>query len=65
MSTPRDDDDVLPEQRGLNALEAEIAERRDLQHQPAGRRLRLRSWGTILVGLLIVAACYWLFTQTR
>jgi hypothetical protein len=64
MITPSDDDDVLPEQRGMTPLRADLAKRYELELNRMGRRGRLRSWATILVAVLAIAACAWFFMRS-
>ena len=62
MTGPPDPDDLLPEQRGAVPPAEEIAKR---ERGGAGRWGRLRSWFTILVGLLALLVCYFVVRQTR
>lgn len=65
MEPNADPDDVLPEQRGALPNEAAARNRQRRDRTGRGRAGRLRSWLTALVGLIAIAACYWLFTQTH
>lgn len=62
---PPDPDDLTPEQRGRAPANAELRARRRRMHRRFGEWLRLRSWATVAVGILVVIACYLLFRQGR
>jgi hypothetical protein len=61
---PPEHDDLTPEQRGRAPTTREL-HRRQRRMRGRGEWVRLRSWATVAVGILVVIACYLLFRQGR
>ncbi len=59
-----DPDDVLPEQRGMAALRAEIAERLAVERE-ASRRGRVRFWITAVTTCVVVLGLYYAISLTH
>jgi hypothetical protein len=58
-------DDLLPEQKGELPDRPELATREQLRLHAAGRYGRLRSWATVIVGLLALGLCVLLLNEVR